>query len=290
MKKILALTLTGLIAVCGSTAFTATAETDDVAPAAASSIYLVPGTYSADGQKVENVIPSGADKLGAEDCAAIYTDNAYLCTLAEGEKLPVPVSERKDGAGNAYAFNGWWSIVDATVTYFDTVPSVTETTFLYADWRADLSQRKDPVEPDGTTVTKPKYYMSVKHKGAEEEEIIALNVSGTDSSEAYQFGYGAPVQFYNEWFSLQPEDEITVYTTGLGGSETPCVSPITISGKFTITLEKSAEENNNTADYLSQVAGTTAIKYTGTTSRHFRIYVKFYDEGGTMTVYMQPKD
>ena len=61
---------------------------------------------------------------------------------------PKPKSTRKDKDGNDYSFNGWWAIVDATVTYFDVVPDVTESIYLYADWRADLSQRKDPVKPE----------------------------------------------------------------------------------------------------------------------------------------------
>lgn len=297
MKKLLALTLTGLLVLGGSGFAVATAETSPVRPdlqaditsSEKSNIYLVPGTYTENGTVAENVISSGATKLTESECGEIFTDNAYICNLSAGDKLPVPQSTRKDKDGNSYSFNGWWTIVDATVTYFDTVPDTEETTFLYADWRADLSQRKDPVITDESTAVQPEYYMSILRKETQKTEIVRLYVSGTDASSALQFGYGAPVQFYNDWFELSEGDEITVYTKGLGGSEKPCVSPIEVNGKCEITFDKSATENNDTADYLERT-GDTTVTYTASETKHFRIYVKFYDEGATMTVYMQPKE
>lgn len=288
MKKILALALTGLLLACGSTAMTATAENDGVSN---STLYLVPGTYVSGGEKIENTVSSGAEKLTDEQCGKIFTDNVYLCTLPAGEALPVPTSARTDKEGNAYTFNGWWAIVDATVTYFDTVPESSEISFLYADWRADLSQRKDPVEPEEGVTVQSKFYLSITHAGGE-TETVALSISGTESTAAYQFGYGAPVQLYNEWFELKKGDKITVYTTGLGDSEEPQESPINVEGGkgLEITLEYSNTENNDTADYLSVVKGSTVMSYTSEATKHYRIYLKFYDDGAVMTVYMQPME
>lgn len=293
MKKILAIALTGVLVLGGSAA--AASATVNGAPAVQAEavqnvLYLVPGTYVSGGQKVENTIASGAEKLTAAECDNIHTENAYACSLSEGAALPVPVSERTDKNGVPYSFNGWWTIVDATVTYFDSVPALSETTFLYADWRADLSQRKDPVKPDESTDLKPVHYMSVTHGDTAAIDIIPMNVSGTDSSEACDLGYGAPVQIYNEWFELAPNDEITVYTVGIADSEDPVAVPVTVGGKRTITLEKSALEKNDTADYLTVAGDNTKVVCKAETSRHYRIYVKFYDSGSAMTIYMQPKD
>lgn len=288
MKKILALALTSIL-LLGGAGVSASAAAPVRAQADSGKIYLVPGTYSADGTKAENTVASGADKLGKAACDKINTENAYLCTLAEGEELPDPASTRTDKQGNPYAFNGWWSIVDATVTYFEKVPAASETMFLYADWRADLSQRKDPVAPDEGDVVLPKHYMSIKRAATEKTEVVTLNIAGTDVPNAYDLGYGAPVQIYNDWFELNTGDEITVFTVGINSSEEPEQAPVLISGKKTITLEKSAAENNDTADYLQETATGGSVVCTAEKSAYYRIYIKFYDMGGTMTVYMQPK-
>lgn len=295
MKKILALALTSILVLGGSgAAVAAFAETSPAAPqteaAAQNKLYLVPGTYTAGGVKTKNAVPTGASALSDEECAEIYTENSYICSLAAGEKLPTPTSERKDKDGNAYAFNGWWTIVDATVTYFETVPEIAETTFLYADWRADLSQRKDPVAPDESVVVKTRYYMSIERAATGKTEEVALLVSGTDVPNAETLGYSAPVQLYNDWFELSEGDKITVYTAGLGTEEV-LQAPITTGEKSpVITLENSAAENNDTKDYLENVKGSQTITYIATSARHFRIYIKFYDGGSTMTIYMQPQD
>lgn len=299
MKKIVAFTLTSLLVLSGAavtagTAATATAEasapqTEVGAPA--QNLYLVPGTYSLDGEKVANTISSGATKLDEDECAKIFTENAYLCTLSKGETLPVPSSERADGDGNVYRFNGWWSIADATVTYFDKVPEISETTYLYADWRADLSQRRDPVTPDVSTTVQPAHYMSVRRAKTGEEETVILRVSGTDVSTAEKLGYDRPVQLYNGWFELNPGDVITVYATGLGDSAEALPAPIEGSGR-SITLESSGDGSNVTASYLtSSVEGEPTLTYRKSLKkRHFRIYIKFQSGGTKMLVYMEPMD
>ncbi len=298
MKRILALTLTGLLAFGGAGALSATAaangpqaplQTEEAREAG--NVYLVPGTYTVDGAKTENVIAAGAEKLTPEQCGEIYTDNAYICTLAEGEALPVPTSERVDKDGAPYTFNGWWTIVDATVTYFDKVPAATEATYLYADWRADLSQRRDPVMPDGDTTVLPKYYMSVKRAATNEEETLMLRVSGTDVGNADTLGYDRPVQLYNGWFELCPGDVITVYSAGLGGSDEVQAAPLDVSGRK-ITLESSGDGSNVTATYLtSSLAGVPSLTYRKSQKkRHFRIYIKFMSSGANMAVYLEPMD
>lgn len=304
MKKILALTLTGMMLFGGSgaaVASAAAAEPDGAANTqttvreAENKLYLVPGTYVSGGDKVENTIASGAQKLTADQCDGIFTDNAYLCTLSEGEALPVPVSDRLDKSGAAYKFNGWWSIVDATVTYYDKVPSLSETTFLYADWRADLSQRKDPVIPDESTAVQPQHYMSVKRAATGKEEKVILRVSGTDMSNAETLGYDRAVQLYNGWFELNPGDVITVYTAGLGGTEDVQVAPLAVSGRG-INLESSGDLSNVTADFLEvnkslKLEKNLTVTYKQSLeTRHFRIYIKFYFGGSTMAIYMEPMD
>lgn len=301
MKKIIALIFASLLLLSGScVAFAATVVSDDVStqPKATTEqhqLYLVPGTYVSDGNKVENSIPSGAEKLTQDECEAIYTDNAYLCTLTQGAKLPTPASERVDAKGNPYNFNGWWTIVDATVTYFDKVPALTQTTFLYADWRADLSQRKDPVAPSETPTITSTHYMIIKRATTGETETFVLRVSGTDVASD-ELGYGKPVQLYNGWFELCKGDVITVYTNGIGddNDKVQAAPILNSSGRSTIKLESAGDGSNVTANYLKSKTATTRSPATLTciseTSRHYRIYIKFYNSGSTMAVYMEPMD
>lgn len=294
MKKILALTLTSMLVLGGSVAAgIATAETEalpaaptetSAAETTQNNLYLVPGTYKAQGEKKENGIGDGAEKLTEEQCGAIYTENAYLCTLTEGAALPVPTSERE-----GYTFNGWWTIVDATVTYFDKVPAHSETTFLYADWRTDLSQRKDPVEPSESTTIKPMHYMVIKHTNGE-EEMLTLRVSGSADPSAAKLGYDRAVELYNGWFELSPGDTISIYTVGLTeGIDEAEIAPLDVTGRK-ITLEN-GESGNNTASFVTSSAADATLTYRKVLKkRHFRIYVKFYSKGANMAVYMEPMD
>lgn len=306
MKKFFALILAGLLVLGGSGAAFASAarlanpsaKQTEVAATAEEQhdLYLVPGTYILNGQKVQNGITSGAQKLTKEQCDEIYTENAYLCTLKEGETLPAPTSSRTDKDGNAYVFNGWWSIVDATVTYFDKVPALSANTFLYADWRADLSQRKDPVMPDDDEPVQSAHYMTIKRAATGETETLDLRVSGTDRDNAEQLGYGAPVQLYNGWFELSEGDVITIYTKGLGDdSETVQVAPILVNSNREIALESAGDGSNVTADYLlakysNNKRNTPTLTCIANTTRHYRIYIKFFLGGSNMAVYMEPMD
>lgn len=301
MKKILALTLTGMLLVSGSAiAVGASADTSpapaaqaEVTPTAQNKLYLVPGTYVSGGGRIENTVPSGARKLTGDECDEVFTENAYICELAEGAALPVPASSRTDKDGNAYAFNGWWTIVDATVTYFDKVPALTETTFLYADWRADLSQRKDPVIPDSGVEIEPNHYMTVKRAATGDTEKITLRKAFTNMTSAENLGYQFAVELVAEGFELSPGDVITVYTTGLTNDEKAVITPILDANEQReIQLEASGDDSNDTNDYLTADAGSKrrapVITYIGEETGTFNIYIKYFSKGSTMAVYMEP--
>ena len=297
MKKFLSLVLACLL-ILGSSSIAIAATSNGVQQAAETEqahLYLVPGTYVSGGKKVENTISgSGVKKLNEEECDAIFTENAYECTLAAGATLPTPTSARVDKDGNAYAFNGWWSIVDATVTYFDKVPALSGDMFLYADWRADLSQRKDPVIPDPDVVVEPHHYMTIKHLSGD-TETVELGVTGTDMKNAEDLGYGKAVQLYYIGLTLQPGDVITVYTTGLTtGKEEAEAVPLLIDSYREIQLEANGAGTNNTADFfdaycpLSKRNGNPYLTYTPSASGTYNLYIKFYSGGSTMAVYMEP--
>lgn len=298
MKKFLIAILSCIFAFgCFGAAPAVSAPLGDSAPAfdtgVGANVYLVPGTYMQGGVKVENTVSSGVQKLTPEQCEVIFTENAYLCTLDVGAALPAPASNRVDKAGNPYSFNGWWTIVDAMITYFDTVPDAEETVFLYADWRADLSQRMDPVEPDPEVVVEPNHYMLITRADGGVEEKITLRKSATDVSSALDLGYGSPVQLYAQ-FTLHPGDRFTVYTTGLSSSEKPVKAPYADKNNPTrhFNLEANGAGTNDTANFLS-ASGTNyrenpVLTYIAENSGTYNIYIKFFGAGETMNVYMEP--
>ena len=254
MKKILTLALAGIMTLGGAAALTACNKPTTY------TLYLVPGTYVQEGAQVENTLSDkSAKKLTEAECEQLHLDNVYQCSLAKGKTLPVPASTRTDEDGNAYTFNGWWTIVDATVTYFETMPVVNETTYLYADWRADLSQRKDPVIPDGGEEVEPNHYMLVQRGGVGEPERITLRKAYTDMMSAEMLGYLYPVELVAEGFELTPGDIITVYTTGLTDDEDAVIAPLRspTTNRGTIQLEKSGEKPVDTANYLSADGGSS---------------------------------
>ena len=302
MKKILALILVNVLIMGGAGAAVATAATVESPEVRAETtateqnkLYLVPGTYKSDGSKKLNTITSsGVKKLTDEECEEIFTENAYVCTKAEGEKLPTPRSTRRDKDGNAYAFNGWWAIVDGTVTYYETVPKAGEQTFLYADWRADLSQRKDPVIPEEGEKVEPNHYIILKHADGTEEKVTLIR-GFTNLSNAETLGYSYPAEIKVEGLDLKPGDSFTVYTTGLvKDSDKAELSPIGGSNlMWSIDLEASGEKINDTKTYLS--AASTAyytvdpvISYIYETSGTYNLYIKYFSGGSKMAVYMEP--
>lgn len=303
MRKILALTLVSIMLLCSSSVMVATAETveptanlqAETAATEQNNLYLVPGTFMSAGKKRTNtIVASGVKKLTDDECAEIFTENAYLCTKATGDKLPVPKSTRKDKNGNDYTFNGWWTIIDATVTYFETVPNLTETTYLYADWRADLSQRMDPVIPEEGEKVEPNHYIILKHVDGTEEKVTLIR-GFTNLSTAETLGYAFAAEIKVEGLDLQPGDSFTVYTTGLVKDSTKAeLSPIGGSNQmWSIDLEASGDKDNDTKTYLS--AKTSAyytedpvITYIYETSGTYNLYIKYFVGGSKMAVYMEP--
>lgn len=287
MKKFLALTIAGIISLGGVAAFSACS-------AANGTVYLVPGTYISEGGQVENTLKSGAKKLTDEQCVEINTDNTYLCTKSRGSSLPKPLSGRTDAEGNVFEFNGWWTIVDATVTYYDKVPKVAtdETLFLYADWRAPLSQPKDPIIPEGGTTAEPDHYMVIKHSDGTEDKITLRKSWADTASET--LGYKYPVELTTQAFTLTAGDMIYVYTTGLTDDEEAQLAPIHPDGCL-IELSASGDKANDTADYLDAFAPTTFrgdpyLTYKLEEAQLFNIYIKFYKGGSNMSVYLEPKE
>ncbi len=293
MKKSMKIFTMGLAAAlafgmtAGSVAIAETSENGAARDAA--KIYLVPGEYAA--------VETGATKLTEEQCAEIFTPNAYLCEVAAGEKLPAATTERE-----GYTFNGWWGIENATVTYYETVPSAAKTTFLYADFRTALSQPRDPIVPEEGAVQEYAHYMEVTRAATGEKERIPLFVSGTDVPNAEQAGYGGPVQFYNEWFQMSEGDDVQFFISRVYGN-LPVVAPQGVAGKRKITLENSGTsstssnikclvkgeipENAFSGDYSVATNGEPALRCVRAGENNYRIYIKFYDNGGTMTIYME---
>ncbi|MCI8458217.1 MAG: hypothetical protein HFE46_00905 [Clostridia bacterium] len=298
MKKILSLILVSLLAVCSLGVITATAATTQSSPAPLAAeeqgkLYLVPGTYVEGGQTVENEVPTGATKLSAAECEAIFTQNAYLCTVERGAKLPVPISTRKDKEGNPYCFNGWWTIKNATVTYYKSMPKVTEPTFFYADWRADLSQHKDPIIPDGVVAAEPNHYLELKHADGTTENVKLIR-GFTNISSAENLGYQFAAELKVEGLELKPGDSFVVYTTGLKESDKAEKSPIGGSNKqWSIDLEASTEKENDTKDFLSAPESAyylaePRIEYIGEEAGQYNLYIKYFSGGSIMAVYMEP--
>ena len=289
MKKILALLLSSILVISCASVLAACSGGP-----VQENLYFVPGTYVADGERVENGLPKGGTKLTDEECAEMNTENVYRCKLRAGKKMPKPTTQRKDKDDNAYTFNGWWTIVNATVTYYDRVPTVTETTFLYADWRADLSQRKDPVIPEPGQEKVPDHYIMLTHEGEAEAERVTIRHKSTDMMSAEDLGYGYPVELYIQGLELKPGDKFTVYTKGLVDSDKAEEAPVLDEKeKRSITLDASGDGSNDTADYLqvpvlSHYSVQPEITYLGTEAGLYNMYIKFYSGGSVMAVYLEP--
>lgn len=291
MKKIATIALSALFAFgMAATGITlnakATAESAPAAQAETATVYLVPGSYKdSNGETVYNTV-AGATKLTDGECTAIHTPNAYLCETEAGKALPAPATTK-----TGVTFNGWWTIEDAEVVYHDTLPEVTQTLFLYADWRAELSQPKDPVNPPEETQEVLKDYLEITRKKTGKTEKVGLFVSATDVPNAVQAGYGGPVQFYNEWFYLSPGDTLKVYVSGVYGSQAagPMIAPQLRNGKEGTQLEISG--TSNTGQFIRSSRTEEKVFDCVATAEHpYRVYIKFYDAGGTMTIYMERQD
>ena len=172
------------------------------------------------------------------------------------------------------------------------MPEISETTFLYADWRADLSQRMDPVEPDPGVYVEPNHYMLI-NPGTENEQKITLRHKGSEMSTALDLGYGYAVELYTMQLSLKAGDKIEIYTTGLiKDKEEPDLAPILgESNKREVYLDFNAEKGNYTSDYLDKTDGTKRSKPTITVKEgvdeKFNVYIKFFGDGSLMWIYLE---
>ncbi len=95
-------------------------------------VLLLPGSNYKNGTKVLNKVAEGDGivKLTADEAAIYYEDNAYICTLASGAKLPTPTSDRTD-----IKFVGWRYPVDGVMTTVTAMPAdVTVDLYLTAEW------------------------------------------------------------------------------------------------------------------------------------------------------------
>lgn len=301
--KLLSLAIAAALTVgaCGAAASAETVGATDAAETEQPKIYLVPGSYTEGGGTAYNTVPTGAEKLADAECDAINTANAYVCTVAAGEALPAAATARE-----GYTFEGWWTIVDATVTYYAEVPKVKTDLFLYADFRAELSKHRAPIIPEEGVAREYEHYMEVTRASTGKTERIPLYVSGTDVPNAVQAGYGGPVQFYNEWFMLEEGDLIKYYISRVYG-KTPMLAPQNVVGKRKVTLEVSGVGNpdKSTAqslkmlvngedpdfsfpgDYSNPMYGDPMARCKRAGRNYYRIYIKFYDNGGTMTIYQE---
>ena len=298
--KVLSLALASALAVGTNAATVATAETTEQTPES-SAVYLVPGSYTnAAGQTVYNTV-AGATKLDESQCAKVHTPNAYL---AGGSGAELPDAETTNAK---VTFNGWWAIENAEIVYYETVPDTAEPMFLYADWRAELSLPKDPVNPPEESDEAMEYYLEITRKATGKKERVPLNVSATDVPNAEQFGYGGPVQFYNEWFLLEPGDDFQIFVSRIY-SKKPTPAPQYIKDQSYAKLESNTV--NKTLDYINcktprgdYITGHDFYSYgsfkeptygyvgeKAKVAHHFRIYIKFYDQGDVCTIYMERQD
>lgn len=301
MKKILTVAIaTMLSAACMTGAVVGAGAAGAPAPAAETAqVYLMPGTwYDATEKETKYNTVEGLTALNAEEKTALHLEeeeNVYKAGAA-GTALPAPKTEKKDAASKPFVFQGWWYIVDATVTYTETVPQASGTLYLYADFRAEASLRHDPVAPPEQVGAGDKNFMEVLHADGT-TEYLPLLVSGSDSPNITQMGYGVYVQFFNEYFELRRNDRVSVYLTdiGEGGDEEPaCYPKPSSSGSFSVSLESNGSGTNRSSDYLCEDSvatkerGKLTLAFMSTESMTFRVYFKIATSG-TLNVYIEPK-
>ena len=291
MKKLLAICMTAILTVAGTAGITAVAAASEAQEETAQ-VYLVPGRWRNNSTKqYENNTIEGLTALPEEEQAALNMETAVYPAGEAGSELPTPTTTQ-----TGRTFNGWWTVVNAEVKYFETVPEVTETTYLYADFRAALSQPQDPVLPDPDAEEEITDYILCERSTGEVEKI-PLFVSGTDVPNAVGSStYGGPVQLYNEWFTLYEGDIISIYCKKLLNRPEPTVLPVYYDGHCNMQLESNPGVNA-TSSWLEFTSGSGVFVSNGNektmrckVEHIYRVYIKCYDQGGTTTVYMEPQD
>ena len=299
MKKIITVAMATMLSAACVTGIAVSASAASGAPTAPAAetaqVYLVPGTwYDTEERVTKSNTVGGATALTSAQKQALHLEdeiNVYQAGAA-GTQLPKPATEKTDAEGKPFVFQGWWYIEDATVTYTETVPEVTSTLYLYADFRAEVSQRHDPVAPPEQVGAVDKNFMEVMHDDGT-TEYIPLLVSGSDSSNVN-------VQFFNEYFELRRNDRISVYLTDIseGGDEEPTCypKPYGTSGSFYSTLESNGAGTNRSSDYLcedteaTKERGKLTFAFMSTESMTFRVYFKIASTTGNgLNVYIEPK-
>ena len=317
MKKLLSIAMATALAVtctAGIAVGTAVAKEATPAPAAETAqVYLVPGSwYDAAAKETKYNTVAGLTALTAEEKAALNLEegpNVYKAGAA-GTELPAPATEHTDAQGAPFVFQGWWYIEKATVTYTETVPSVKEDLYLYADFRAALSQRHEPAAPTEQVGGGEKNFMLITHED-DTQDIVPLLVSGTDAWAVDDMGYGTPVQFFNEYFTLRKNDRIKVYLTNIDpeeGDKEPVAYPKPLVGPsykyFPNMLEASG--SNRTSNYLFAdsygLDGSGVVEdgeefemaYIQQVTMTFRIYIKVNygsssTKSGQLSVYIERK-
>lgn len=300
MKRLMALFVMGVLVACSGASIVTASATEEPSAAAptvqtavpqsseSGQVYLVPG---------EGGSVSGATKLTDSERAALFLETDGYYAGNTGETLPAAITTRTAKDGGELTFNGWWGIVDATVTYFTEVPAVTETFYLYADFRADLSQPMEPVKPTNDVEVLANY-IEITRGATGKTETIGLYVSATEVPNAVgSTHYGGPVQFYNEWFELSPGDSFKVFVSCVFSSPAAGAQqcPRRANNAYSVQLESSG--TNSTGNIITATHATESFKLEeryfickASAVHNYRMYIKFYDAGGTMTVYMQAMD
>ena len=270
----------------------ATAAAEGISETQTAQVYLVPGSYyDEDGEKQQNTVEN-ATALSEDECSALHMEGNVYKAGEKGSVLPKAQTENY-----GIVFNGWWYIVDAEIVYTDTVPAVTEDTYLYADFRADLSQHQDPIAPKGEVKQEYKHYLLITHTDGTSEKV-QLYVSGTDYAGMDDAGYGAPVQFYNEYFTLKKGDLIQIFLSGIVDDDEPTCMPVHDSTQAScVSFEASG--TSKTADYVAyntadgnHPANETAhhtLKYIATATQNFRVYIKSLNNGSSLNFYIEKK-
>lgn len=245
MKKLFSIAVAAMMAAGMTlplaTAAQAATDTQPTAEPESAKVYLLPGSYLKDGVRVQNTVANGTELPTAEKDVLHLEGNVYEAGTI-GDSLPLAVTTQTDKEGNAYTFNGWWYILDATVTYTDVVPEVTETTYLYADFRADLSQRRDPVAPAPQEEKELGNFIRILHEDGTQDDI-KLNLSATDQAENAMplDGGTVPVQFGHDWLEFKKGDKFQIWVSGYFGSEEPLIMPHSISDRYPIYVNAALE-------------------------------------------------
>lgn len=152
-------------------------------------VILCPGRNYSGNEIVNNTISGDKVKKLTEteeknESTNYWVENAYFANLSVGEDLPKPTSPRSD-----ITFVGWRYAVDGEMVTVEKMPSVTETTILYAHWTAGSGSVVVPPTPD-----KPGSVTATGTKITFSDGVVILNLEmpkwGTDGPYLYMWNDG----------------------------------------------------------------------------------------------------